>query len=181
MKRGPIIFNHPPPSFFQECFKKTGQEQSIISYINPSNEQIEKSQKLISSKDIPPSLNLNLNLLKKDCTMAILPERDKNMTNAGINVKSTPKLKPKSIFNHLARLNLIKRAVETMKQGSSIFLSKMLKKINFQIVGDVACEHFEGKAKVLNKKNKYWLFLLYIYNKFKSQVPKKNKISFKKV
>lgn len=155
MKRGPIIFNHPPPSFFQECIKKTGQEQSIISYMNPSDEQIENSRKLIFPKDIHPSLNL----LKKDFAMPILPEKDKSITKADKSitktdyVKSTPKIKSKkNVFKQIAHLNVIKRVIETMKQGSSVYLSKMLKKTNFQIVGDIVCNHFEGNAKVFEKK-----------------------------
>lgn len=152
-RRGPKSLGNLPLSNYHKNLMQTGQEQSFVnSDLNLSVTSQHQCEELRISQMRPSMGQIQNN---KEAPQPLIPNFSSTYTISKTNDFLAKKKRRgnKSIFlTEFSKIKIVKRAVEKMKQGSSFYLGKLLKKINLQIIGDVV-----GQSSLLNMRVVFFL------------------------
>lgn len=137
-RKGPKALGNLPLSEYHKNFMRTGQEQSFVNSELHSSVTSQHQCEELHIYQMSPSIGQTTH--NKGDPQPFIPNLRSTVTES----KATDFLAKKktngkkSIFlTEFSKIKIVRRAIDKMKQGSSFYLGKLLKKINLEIIGDV--------------------------------------------
>lgn len=156
MKTGPKIQNILPISPFQKNFISRSVPESVASGLSNRSNKLEQIDYTIENTS--PKIQINLDATEN----FVIPNKNIKEISFGKRLKNQFTIKKdiskRSVFNEFGRMKIVKKFVNKMEGARTFFSGKLLKKINFELIGDITCKSYMLKSNVNKKKYKFIFF-----------------------